>query len=377
LRLDLHTSELVSVVESPWAVVAIATLVGYAVGRLVIAIVKPAFARAARQSATEWDDALVDTLATPISALLAIQGIRISLPWLPIDARAIDVATSAIAIVTVLVALWIAFRSVDLVVALASRRSWAVERPASRSLLSIAGRLAKGTVVVLAAIILLAHLGVSVASLIAGLGIGGLALALAAQKTVENLFGTVSIGVDQPLREGDFVRVGDVLGTVEAIGLRSTRVRTLDRTLVTIPNGQLADLQVESFSARDRIRLACTLGLVYATTADQLRRVLDGLESVLRSHPSIWPDNVLVKLQGFGASSLDIEVMAWFQTSDWPTFQAIRQDILLGFMRVVEAAGSAFAFPTRTLHLEPVHPTHDDNSARHRPTLEERRGPPA
>jgi MscS family membrane protein len=361
-------NEVVSrIAASPWTVVVLATVAGFVVGRVLIAIVRPAIANAARRSATEWDDALVNALATPVSVLLAVQGVRLSLPWLPIDARAGRIVDAIVAFLTVAVALWMAFRCVDLVVALASRRPWATERPASRSLLAIAGRLAKGTVVVLAAIILLAHLGVSVASLVAGLGIGGLALALAAQKTVENLFGTVSIGVDQPLREGDFVRVGEVLGTVEAIGLRSTRIRTLDRTLITLPNGQLADQLVESYTARDRIRLACTVGLVYSTTAAQLRGVLAGLEEVLRSHPSIWPDTIIVKLQGFGASSLDIEVMAWFQTSDWGTFQGIRQDVLIQFMEVVEANGSAFAFPTRTLHLEPIRPPSDGARDKHDP----------
>jgi MscS family membrane protein len=157
--------------------------------------------------------------------------------------------------------------------------------------------------------------------------------------------------VDQPFRVGDFVRVEDFVGTVEEIGLRSTRFRTLDRTLVTIPNGRLADMRLESFTARDRMRLACIVGLVYETTAEQMRAVLEGLERVLRDHPLIWPDTVVVRFKEFGDSSLNIEVMAWFQTPVWSEFQLIRQEVLLGFMDVVEKAGSSFAFPTRTLHL--------------------------
>jgi MscS family membrane protein len=161
----------------------------------------------------------------------------------------------------------------------------------------------------------------------------------------------VSIGVDQPLREGDFVRVAGFLGTVEAIGLRSTRIRTLDRTLVTIPNGQLADQHVESFAARDRILLSCTLGLVYETSAAQMRAILERLERLLRAHPKVWPDVVVVRFQGFGASSLDVGLMAWFQTSDWNEFRDIRQEIFLDVMAVIDAEGSAFAFPTQTIHV--------------------------
>jgi MscS family membrane protein len=197
----------------------------------------------------------------------------------------------------------------------------------------------------------LSALGYPVASLLAGLGLGGLALALAAQKTVENLFGAFSISVDQPFRAGDFVRIDDFVGTVEQIGLRSTRIRTLDRTLISIPNGKLADMRLESFAVRDRIRLAATIGVDCRTTAAQLQTIIAEFERVLCAHPMVWPDAVIVFFSRFGESSLDIDVMAWFQTPDWNEFQAIRQQILLSFMRIVEDAGSAFAFPTRTVHM--------------------------
>jgi MscS family membrane protein len=142
-----------------------------------------------------------------------------------------------------------------------------------------------------------------------------------------------------------------VAGTVEKIGLRSTRIRTLDRTVVTLPNGKVADSKIETFAARDRIRLACTLGLEYGTTVDQMRAVLAGIEQALRAHPKIWPDTVTVAFKAFGESSLDVEVMAWFQTADWNEFVAIRQEMFLAFMRVVQEAGTGFAFPTRTVRV--------------------------
>ena len=215
-----------------------------------------------------------------------------------------------------------------------------------------AGRASSGGIVAIAIGGTLSQFGYPVASLVAGLGIGGLAFALAAQKTVENLFGAFSLGVDQPFREGDFVKIEDFVGTVEAIGLRSTRVRTLDRTLISIPNGKLAELRIESYTARDRLRLACALRLVLGTTSEQMRTILVGLEGVLRAHAKIWPDAVVVRFTGFGDSSLTVEVMAWFLTQDWNEFQTIRQDVLLEFMRVVEEAGTRLAVPTRTVHVE-------------------------
>jgi len=121
--------------------------------------------------------------------------------------------------------------------------------------------------------------------------------------------------------------------------------------LVSVPNGKLADMRVESFTARDRLRLSCTLGLVYETTSDQMRNILQELEQILRNHPKIWPDTVVVRFAAFGDSSLNIDIMAWFLTNDWGEFQLIRQEVLLAFMDCVQRHGSSFAFPTRTLHL--------------------------
>ena len=354
-------NELEALARSPWVILTGLTIAAFVASRVIVALLRPLLRRVARRSAWQWDDLLVEAIANPASILLAIQALRAALPWLALDARSTTSLRTVATVGTGAVVIWLAFRLIDLVVTVLAQRSWAAERPASRSLLAIAGRGLKAVLLILAVIALMAQLGVSVASLIAGLGIGGLALALAAQKTVENLFGTMSIAVDQPMREGDFVRAGDHLGTIEAIGLRSTRIRTLDRTIVTVPNGQLADQRIESYTARDRIRLACVLGLVYGTTAAQVRAVIAELESTLRAHPKIWAESIVVRFSGFGASSLDLEVMAWFETTDWSEFQGIRQDVLLRFMEIVEAGTGGFAFPTRTLHL--VAPVSSDAAA--------------
>lgn len=196
---------------------------------------------------------------------------------------------------------------------------------------------------------LVTALGYPAASLLAGLGVGGLAVALAAQKTVENLFGAFSIGVDQPFGEGDFIKVDTLTGTVESIGLRSTRIRTLERTLITIPNGKLSEMRIESYTARDRWRLSCNLALDYGTTSEQMHRVIRGMEEILRRHPKIWPDNIIVRFKEIGSYALNIEVMAWFLTTDWNEFLAIRQEVLLNFMDCVKLAGTSFAFIAQSL----------------------------
>jgi len=326
-------------------------VVAFLIGRVIVRLARPLLARMAGRTSADWDDRLVELMAWPLSLVLALQALRIASPWLPLDARAIATLGSAVAIVTTLAVLWTAFRGIDLGRSVLERRSWAIDRPSSRSLLSIGARLAKVAVLAIAGIVALAQLGVSVASLIAGLGIGGLAVALAAQKTLENLFGTLSIGVDQPMREGDVVKLYDFTGTVEQIGLRSTRIRTVDRTIVTVPNGDLANQRIESFTVRDRLRFATNIGLVHGTTAAQLRAIRGEIEAILRRHPKVCQDTVAVWFKELAASALILEIGALFQTTDWNEFVATRQDLLLAFMAAIEQHGSAIALPTQMVQF--------------------------
>jgi MscS family membrane protein len=334
-----------------WAALPAALLAAWALGSLLGRVTRAVFLRLVRRTRFDWDEALVRNLGGPLTLAWTLALCSAAVPWLALPAPALRLAGALLRAGAFVVFFWSLARAVDVAAQVLARSGWAQGYPGSRSLVPLGARVSKVAVLAMAIVALISELGYPVASLVAGLGIGGLAVALAAQKTVENLFGAFAIGADQPFRQGDFVRVEDVVGTVEEIGLRSTRIRTLDRTLVSIPNGRLADMRLESFSARDRMRLACTIGLVYGTTAGQMREVLAGLEAALRAHPRIWPEVVVVRFREFAASSLDVEVMAWFQTPDWSEFQLIRQEVLLQFMEVVEKAGTSFAFPTRTVHL--------------------------
>ncbi|CAN5522885.1 mechanosensitive ion channel family protein [soil metagenome] len=329
------------------ALLMAAWLLGHTMGRILHSV----FTAATRRTATTWDDLVLERLGGPVTATCSLVAVTVLLPVLELTDHVTAGVHRSVRVLLGIVFFWAVWRMIDIGRQMLAESAWAVRLPSSRSLVPLGARVAKVAVAAFALVAILSSLGFPVASLIAGLGVGGLAVALAAQKTVENLFGAFSIGIDQPFREGDFVKVADFVGTVEAIGLRSTRFRTLDRTIVTLPNGKLADMRLESYSARDRMRLAMVVGLVYETTGEQVRTVLTGLERVLRSHPKIWPDAMVVRFSAFAASSLNIEVMAWFVVPEWSEFQEIRQDILLDFMRVVEAAGTSFAFPTTTVHL--------------------------
>jgi MscS family membrane protein len=194
-------------------------------------------------------------------------------------------------------------------------------------------------------------LGLPLYSVLAGLGIGGLAVALAIRPTLENLIGGILLYLDQPVRVGDFCSFGDKTGTVEAIGVRSAKIRALDRTLITIPNAALADMQLINWAKCDRMLINATIGLRYETVNDQLRHVLVKFREMLHAHPKIHSDTVRVRLAGFGQSSLDIDVRIYALTRDWNEFFAIREDVLLRMGEIVKASGSSFAFPSQTLYM--------------------------
>jgi MscS family membrane protein len=336
-----------------WQWLAVPFLVGLALalGRLLGMATRACLFRLTRRTETQWAERLLAKVSTTLTVLWGVAAAALLLPWLALLPPAERVATALLSGIATVAVFWGLWRSVDVAAHFVASRPEVVDNPSAKSLLALMRNVSKALVAMGGVLGTMAVFGYPVTTALAGLGIGGIALAFGAQKTVENLFGSLALAMDQPFRLGDFVRIDDFVGHVEKIGMRSTQVRTLDRTLVSIPNGKLADMRIEDFAARDRIRLTCTVGVVYGTTQAQIERILAGMEKVLRDHPRIWPDTVVVRFAGFGASSLDIEVMAWFLTTDFNEFRECRQAALLGFMRVVEEEGSSFAFPTRTVHL--------------------------
>jgi MscS family membrane protein len=226
-----------------------------------------------------------------------------------------------------------------------------------------AGRLGTGTLMVLgerllaallAIVAILAALGIlgfNLTTVLAGLGIGGIAIAFAAQKTLENLFGGISVLADEVIRVGDSCRFSDRVGTVEDISLRSTRIRTTERTELSIPNGALATMNIENFTRRDKILFNPVIGVRCETSADQLRYLLAEVRRMLYEHPKVESDSARIRFTSFDASALNLEIFSYVLTRDFAEFTAIREDLLLRIMEIVEKSGSGFAFPSRTVYF--------------------------
>ncbi len=216
-------------------------------------------------------------------------------------------------------------------------------------------RLLSGLIGIVGATVILAFggqaIGLPIASVLAGLGIGGLAVALALRPTLENLVGGVMLYVDRPVRVGDFCCFGGQMGTVEVIGIRSTRIRALDRTLISVPNAQFADMQIINFSKRDRLLIDETLGLRYDAGAETMRRVTDRIRAHLAAEPCVEPATLRVRFSGYGESSLNVNVRIYILTTDFDEFLAIRERLFLEIFDIVQEAGTDFAFPSQTVYL--------------------------
>ncbi len=312
----------------------------------------------AKRSEAKWDDDLLMVLRGPTRLFLGTLIFWEIAPSIALTRKPTAVVSSFIDILIAASLIWAIFCALDIAAERASEKLAAAaeikDRGGILSVIAIGTKMAKVLLVVSGFVMVLSILGVQVTGIVAGLGIGGVAVAFAGQKTLENLFGSLMIGVDQPLRIGDYVKVDDLTGTVEQIGLRSTRIRTLDRTVVTMPNGRLSDARIENFANRDRLRLNEKIGLVYSTKPETVRVLLEKMREYLRERPNVYPDTILVHLVAFGDSALIVEVNVWLVSQVWTEFLEWREETLLGLMEIVDAHQSGFAFPTQTLHIESV-----------------------
>jgi MscS family membrane protein len=212
-------------------------------------------------------------------------------------------------------------------------------------------RLLKGVAVVIALLAGLAVFGVDLTATLAGLGIGGVALAFASQKTLENVFSGMLVLSDRSIVVGDFCQIGKYTGEVVDVGLRSMQLRTVSRTVVYVPNGTLATMEVENLSRRDKFLFNPTVGLRYETTLEQIQRVASDIKASLTTDTRVENATLRARLVRFGAYSLDVEVFAYVTAADYPSFLGVQEELLMRIMGIVKYAGAELAFPSQTMYV--------------------------
>jgi len=246
---------------------------------------------------------------------------------------------------------WLLWRIAQWLLRRVRERELITQHLGTGSLILLGERMLKAAIFLLAAFAILRSLGVDMTAALAGLGIGGIAVALAAQKTLENLLGGMSVLADEVIRVGDVCRFGDRTGTVEDISLRSTRIRTPERTQLSIPNGTLATMNIENLSLRDKILFNPKLKLRLETSPDQLRYLLAEVRRLLYQHPKVESEGARARLISFDDSSYTVEIFCYLLTRDGAEFLAIGEDLLLRIMDIVDSSGSGLARPSQTLFV--------------------------
>ena len=259
--------------------------------------------------------------------------------------------TSALTLLLIVAITFLAWRSLDVLSLAAERKALQTKSRLDDQLIPLARKFLKITVAVLVGVVMVERLGFPTTSLIASLSVGGLALALAAKDTVANLFGSIVVFTDQPFQVGDGIKVGAVEGVVEEVGLRSTRIRGLDRTMATVPNQQFTSSAVVNLSERPNRRINFEVGIGYEATAQDMENFLQALRKWLKSKAGLKEDSVVVHFTQFADSSLTVLVQAMTDAADLATAMVLQEDMMLNVMRLVESHGLEIAFPTRTVHI--------------------------
>jgi MscS family membrane protein len=236
---------------------------------------------------------------------------------------------------------WFSLRLMDVIAEVSLKRLQRGRRSGDVALVRLINRLLKAATVIVAVLFLLYLSDVDLTAALTGLGVGGIAIGFGAQKTIENLFGGIMVISDKPVNVGDACKVGEFVGTVEDIGIRSTRIRTLDRTVVSVPNGQLAAMILENFAQRDRFRFHHTIGLGRQTSADQLRYVLAQIRRVVETHPKVDTASARTRFSKFSAASLDVEIFAYVLEREQTAFLTIQEDLLLGILDIIDRSGAS------------------------------------
>jgi MscS family membrane protein len=329
----LVTMEVLDTPVWRWIALLVAALILWSAATLVATAVLAGLRRVKRAQA----------LHGPLRVALAATGFRAAIEFAPPAAISRLFLERAVGMIFILALAWAAAIVIDMFADRWNSRLDPRMQAMSYSVLPLGRQVLKLLLFVIAILSVVSAWGYNTSTILAGLGVGGLAVALAAQKTIENLFGGIAVIGDRPVLVGDFCRFGDRQGTVSHIGLRSTRIRTLDRTLISVPNGQFSAMELENFSARDKIWFHPTFNLRRETTTEQLSKVLSSIEQILRCHPKVEPGNLPVRFIGLGASSLNIEVSVYILTSDSDEFLKLQQELLLQLMQAVEQAGTALA----------------------------------
>jgi len=344
--------EVLGITVQRYLLAFVAVFCGFLLRKIVTALLGKYALKVTEKTKTKIDDMLVEAVSKPLGVAVFLCGILVASLILQMPDKVTDFVINVFKVVFAVLGCWLLFRLIDVVGEALMSAAGKTESKLDEQLVPLIRKTAKVFVGVVAFVLIVQNMGYSVSGLLAGLGIGGLAVALAAKETLSNLFGSATIFIDKPFRIGDWIKTDDFEGVVEEVGFRSTKVRTFAKTLVTVPNGKLADMVIDNYSRMPKRRVKMTIGVTYDTTAEQMKKAVEAIKRILREHKEVDQEFFLVYFTDFGASSLDIFVYYFTKTTVWEEYLRVREEINLTIMEELEKLGVSIAFPTYTVHLK-------------------------
>ncbi len=340
----------------------LAVLAGFAIRTYLLRRLLTPFSVIASKTETELDDQIIKQTEKPLGWLINLLGFYLAVTILQPPKGLLAGIFLIIHTIGIVFVAWMLYNAIEVLSLALDRFTKSTASQMDDHLVPLVKKILRIAIIVVTLIMIIQQWGYDVTSLIAGLGLGGLAFALAAQSTLANFFGSIMIFTDRPFAVGDWIKSEHGEGVVEEIGLRSTRVRTFSKSVISIPNADIASAPVENFSQMTLRRIKTTIGLTYATTPDQIEYIVEGIKRLILDDEDMFHEAFYVNFTSFNSSSLDILIYCFTHTTAWGEFMDIRQRFYLNIMRLVQEAGSGFAFPSQSLYMEtPIstfeHPT--------------------
>jgi len=339
-----------------WQYLALLLLiaVGWIGRRIIVAVVTPRLRRWSKRLGQQWPIRLLDVVASPGATLLTALVLGVGYPRLQLPIKFADAMARTVDALTMFSLVWAIYKAADLFSAWLAERAEATDSKLDDQLVPLVRKTLKIIIAITGALAILQNLDYEVTTLLTSVSIGTLAFGLAAKDTIANLFGSVSIFVDNPFQIGDWIQVDGTHGTVEEVGFRSTRIRTFYDSVVVMPNAKVADAKIDNYGKRNYRRCFVTLGLTYDTTPEQMQAFCEGCRGIILANEHTRKDSFEVLMSGFGDSALEVMVYFFFDCETWSEEIEARHLMFLEFMRLCRDLGCSFAFPTQSLHLESV-----------------------
>lgn len=326
-------------------------LIGLVLKNLIAQIILKPFKTIAKRTKTTTDDKLIAVFEEPLKLSIVLLSAYIATLWLPFRSfdHFVDLAIKSF---ETFILFWILYRMVDKFSNLFSFFSSKFGKELHQDIQHFITKALRMLLIALGGMAILQEWGINVSAFVASLGLGGLAFALAAKDTVANLFGSLVIFSDRPFKVGDWVETPVVEGFIEEIGIRSTKVRTFAQALVSVPNATLANTPITNWSRMGKRRVKTRLGLTYNTSVEQMQSIIKEIKTMLKQHPGVHQETILVNFDEFDSSSLSIFLYFFTKTTIWLDYLHVREDINFKIMQIVAHNGAQFAFPSQTLYVE-------------------------